>query len=61
MIEYANEVPEAADGFKSIDEIAGGDFIEVYRLINALLKGLAHDFDVYDAADWSVVAALSEQ
>lgn len=61
MVEYANQVPVAADGFKRIDEIGGGDYIEDYRLIDALLTGRAPDFDVYDAADWSVVAALTEQ
>lgn len=38
----------------------GADFIEIYRLINALRKGLPTDQDVYDAASWSVVSALTE-
>ena len=39
----------------------GMDFIEDYRLINALLKGIEPDMDVYDAAALSVVTELSEQ
>ncbi len=31
------------------------------RLIEALQKGRTPDFDVYDAASWSVVSALSEK
>lgn len=38
----------------------GMDFIEDYRLINALLKGIEPDMDVYDAAALSVVCELSE-
>lgn len=37
----------------------GMDFIEDYRLINALLKGVEPDMDVYDAAAVSVVTELS--
>ena len=39
----------------------GMDFIEDYRLINALRKGLVPDTDVYDAAAWSAVSQLSER
>jgi len=39
----------------------GMDFIEDYRLIEALRQGRPLDMDVYDAASWSVVAALSEK
>lgn len=39
----------------------GMDFIEDYRLIECLLKGEPMDFDVYDAALWSSVSALSER
>ena len=39
----------------------GMDFIEDYRLVNALLKGIEPDMDVYDAAAISVVTELSEQ
>ncbi|MCK5270508.1 MAG: Gfo/Idh/MocA family oxidoreductase [Sedimentisphaerales bacterium] len=38
----------------------GMDFIEDYRLINALRKGIVPDMDVYDAVTWSVVSELSE-
>jgi predicted dehydrogenase len=39
----------------------GMDFIEDYRLINALLKGYTPDMDVYDAAVNSAVTELSEK
>lgn len=39
----------------------GMDFIEDYRLIKALRTGTPTDMDVYDAASWSVVSALSER
>lgn len=38
----------------------GMDFLEDYRLIEALLKGREPDMDVYDAAAWSAVSELSE-
>jgi hypothetical protein len=38
----------------------GMDFLEDYRLIDALLKGRLPDMDVYDAAAWSVISELSE-
>jgi len=37
----------------------GMDFIEDWRLINALNKGIEPDMDVYDAAAWSVVGPIS--
>ncbi len=37
----------------------GMDFIEDYRLVNALLKGVEPDMDVYDAAAISAVTELS--
>jgi len=52
--------------WKSMEEISKGaghggmDFIEDYRLIECLRKGLPMDMDVYDAAAWSVVSELSE-
>ena len=52
--------------WKTIGERAKGaghggmDFIEDYRLIQCLLEGKPTDFDVYDAAAWSVVTELSE-
>ncbi|MFA5803168.1 MAG: Gfo/Idh/MocA family oxidoreductase [Melioribacteraceae bacterium] len=39
----------------------GMDFIEDYRLVNALLKGIEPDMDVYDAAVISAVCELSER
>ncbi len=39
----------------------GMDFIEDYRLIECLLKGEPTDLDVYDAAAWSSISALSEK
>lgn len=39
----------------------GMDYIEDFRLIDALRNGRPMDFDVYDAAAWSVVTELSEQ
>jgi hypothetical protein len=39
----------------------GMDFIMAYRLVQCLREGLAPDFDVYDAAAWSVPYALCEK
>lgn len=39
----------------------GMDFIEDYRLIQALRQGKPLDMDVYDAVAWSVVTPLSEK
>ena len=39
----------------------GMDFLEDTRLIQNLRHGVALDSDVYDAASWSVVCALTEQ
>ncbi|MBN2409930.1 MAG: Gfo/Idh/MocA family oxidoreductase [Candidatus Aminicenantes bacterium] len=39
----------------------GMDFIEDYRLVEALRNGRPLDMDVYDAAAWSVVTPLSER
>lgn len=57
----ASRTPVAADGFKLADEIRSGDYLEDYRLIQQLRAGQTPDFDVYDAASWSAVTALSEQ
>jgi len=38
-----------------------GDYLEDFRLIQALLTGVPPDFDVYDAATWSAMSALSEK
>ena len=39
----------------------GMDYIEDYRLIEALRTGTPTDMDVYDAAAWSVVSELTER
>ena len=39
----------------------GMDFIMDYRLIYCLRHGLPLDQDVYDAAEWSSIVALSEE
>lgn len=39
----------------------GGDYMELYRLIEAVRAGIQPDIDVYDAASWSVVTDLSGQ
>jgi predicted dehydrogenase len=52
--------------WKDMAEIAKGaghggmDFLEDFRLVDALLKGREPDMDVYDAAAWSAVSELSE-
>ena len=42
-------------------DVRHGDFLEDYRLVEALRSGIAPDFDVYDAATWSSIAVLSEK
>jgi hypothetical protein len=39
----------------------GMDFIEDFRLIEALRMGRPTDIDVYDAVAWSAVVGLSQQ
>ncbi len=39
----------------------GMDFIEDYRLITALRRGITPDIDVYDSVAWSAIIPLSEQ
>jgi predicted dehydrogenase len=39
----------------------GMDYIEDFRLVEALRKGRPLDLDVYDAVSWSVVSPLSEK
>ncbi|MDF9797570.1 putative dehydrogenase [Catalinimonas alkaloidigena] len=38
----------------------GMDFLQTYRLIDCLNKGLPLDMDVYDGVNWSVVTPLSK-
>jgi hypothetical protein len=52
------EIKKAGDN--SMDH-GGMDYIEDYRLINALRKGIEPDMDVYDAAAWSAVCELTER
>ena len=53
--------------WKQLEERAKGtghdgmDFMELYRLIQALRTGTPTDWNVYDAASWSVVFELSER
>lgn len=61
ILEKSAQTPVAADGFVLANEIRSGDYLEDYRLIDAHLNGRTPDFDVYDAAAWSAVTALSEQ
>ncbi|MGB7327940.1 MAG: Gfo/Idh/MocA family oxidoreductase [Rubripirellula sp.] len=61
MVDVAEKKGTAMDGFVWKDQLRSGDMTEDYRLIEALLTGQQPDFDVYDAASWSVVSALSEQ
>ncbi len=37
----------------------GMDFLEDYRLVRALRKGVEPDFNVYDGASWSVIVELT--
>lgn len=39
----------------------GADYMELYRLVEALRTGTTPDMDVYDAASWSVIIDLSER
>ena len=38
----------------------GMDFVQIYRLIDCLNKGMPLDMDVYDGVDWSVVTPLTK-
>jgi hypothetical protein len=49
------EVRSAAGGH------GGMDYLEDYRLIKCLRAGLPTDQNVYDAATWSVISALTER
>ena len=51
---------ELEEQSKSADH-GGIDFIEDYRIVNALLKGVESDMDVYNAAVMSAVCELSEK
>lgn len=38
----------------------GMDFVQIYRLVDCLNRGLPLDMDVYDGADWSAITPLSK-
>ena len=56
----AEATPVAKDGFELAKEIRSGDYLEDFRMIEALRKGRPPDYDVYDAAAWSAVSPLTE-
>lgn len=55
---FAREIGQKA---KEVGGHGGMDFIMDYRLIYCLRNGLPLDEDVYDAAEWSCIAELSEK
>ena len=59
--DYGPILPGATWAYDPPNEFKGGDFLEDYRLVEAHLAGTAPDFDVYDAATWSLLAPLSEK
>ena len=61
QVAAAADAQPAPDGFSVTAALRSGDYTEDYRLVQALRQGVAPDFDVYDAAAWSAVTALSEQ
>jgi hypothetical protein len=54
-------VSEIGKEAKKVGGHGGMDFIMDYRLIYCLRNGLPLDQDVYDAAEWSALAELSEK
>ncbi len=54
---YWKELGETA---RKLGGHGGMDFIECYRLIDCMKKGLVPETDVYDAAAWSAPGPLSE-
>ena len=58
---HATEPVPIGDAATPISKSITGDSLEDLRLIQALQTGVPPDFDVYDAATWSVVGALSEK
>ena len=51
---------EIGEKAREVGGHGGMDFIMDYRLIYCLRNGLPLDQDVYDAAEWSSVAEMSE-
>ena len=60
MEKYEHELWRKRGGRSKGARHGGMDYLEDYRLIRALRLGVAPDFDVYDAAAWSVITPLSE-
>jgi len=54
-------VTEVGEKAKEVGGHGGMDFIMDYRLIYCLNNGLPLDQDIYDAAEWSALAELSER
>ena len=54
-------VTEIKNKAREVGGHGGMDFIMDYRLIYCLRHGLPLDQDVYDAAEWSSIVALSEE
>lgn len=52
---------EVGEKAREVGGHGGMDFIMDYRLIYCLRNGLPLDQDVYDAAEWSAIAELSEK
>jgi predicted dehydrogenase len=61
MEKYKNPiVKEIEEKAKEVGGHGGMDYIMNYRLIYCLQKGLPLDMDVYDLAEWSCLAPLTE-
>jgi hypothetical protein len=61
MQKYKNPiVVDIEEKAKQVGGHGGMDFIMDYRLIYCLQKGLPLDMDVYDLAEWSCLAPLTE-
>lgn len=61
MQKYKHPIVEGLEEkAKKVGGHGGMDFIMDYRLIYCLQKGLPLDMDVYDLAEWSCLAPLSE-
>jgi hypothetical protein len=62
MAEFAHPLwTHVGELAKTLGGHGGMDFIMCYRLMQCMREGLAPDFDVYDAAAWSVPGPLSER
>jgi hypothetical protein len=61
LAEYEHPITkEIGEQAREVGGHGGMDFIMDYRLIYCLQNGLPLDQDVYDAAEWSCIAPLSE-